>query len=180
MGLLNAQLRNKCTMFDNDTFIYHIHHNPLCDKCGVVEDAIHYFFNYRKFTIIERLAFNDTVRVFQPKVLICFFLAIITVILKTILSCSGMPIEIYTLQNAFDKLVSLCLKLILNRIFTYKFQNSINKFYIIYSQAEGVPSGSLIICFSIHFFIFFIHICIYLIILALLFNCHLHMHIFTY
>ena len=109
-------------IFDNDTFIYHIHHNPLRDECGVVEDVIHYFFNYRKFTIIERLAFNDTVRVFQHKALICFFLAIITVILKTILSCSGMSIEIYTLQNAFDKLVSLCLKLILNRIFTYKYQ----------------------------------------------------------
>ena len=31
----------------------------------MVEDAIHYFFQCRKFTI-ERHVFNDTVRVFQP------------------------------------------------------------------------------------------------------------------
>ena len=37
----------------------------LCDLCGMVEDAIHYFFHCRKLTI-ERQVFNDTVRVFQP------------------------------------------------------------------------------------------------------------------
>ena len=52
--------------FENDPFRYHIHHNPLSDNCGVEDDAVHFFFNYRTFTIIERLAFNDTIRVFQP------------------------------------------------------------------------------------------------------------------
>ena len=33
--------------------------------CGMIEDAIYYFFHCRKFTM-ERQAFNDTVRVFQP------------------------------------------------------------------------------------------------------------------
>ena len=32
---------------------------------GMIEDAIHYFFHCRKFTM-ERQVFNDTVRVFQP------------------------------------------------------------------------------------------------------------------
>ena len=31
----------------------------------MVEDAIHYFFHFRKF-IIERQGFNDTVKFFQP------------------------------------------------------------------------------------------------------------------
>ena len=31
----------------------------------MIEDAIHYFFHCRKFTM-ERQVFNDTVRVFQP------------------------------------------------------------------------------------------------------------------
>ena len=39
--------------------------NPLCDLCGVVEDAIHYFFHCRKH-LEEREAFNDTDRNFQP------------------------------------------------------------------------------------------------------------------
>ena len=47
------------------TFSDIIHDNPLCDLCGMIEDAIHYFFHCRKFTL-ERQVFNDTVRVFQP------------------------------------------------------------------------------------------------------------------
>ena len=43
----------------------HLHDNPLCDLCGMVEHAIHYFFHCRKFTI-ERQVFIDTVRGFQP------------------------------------------------------------------------------------------------------------------
>ena len=46
-------------------FINHLRDNPLCDLCGMIENAIHYFFHCRKFTI-ERQVFNDTVRVFQP------------------------------------------------------------------------------------------------------------------
>ena len=46
-------------------FRNHLRDNPLCDLCGMIEDAIHYFFHCRKFTM-ERQVFNDTVRVFQP------------------------------------------------------------------------------------------------------------------
>ena len=45
-------------------FINHIRDNPLCKLCGVVEDAIHYFFRCRRYTT-ERQVFNDTVRVLQ-------------------------------------------------------------------------------------------------------------------
>ena len=38
----------------------------VCYHHGMkIEDAIHYFFHCRKFTL-ERQVFNDTVRVFQP------------------------------------------------------------------------------------------------------------------
>ena len=50
---------------NNDLYINHIRDNPLCDLCGVVEDAIHYFFHCRRYTI-ERQVFNDTVVMLQP------------------------------------------------------------------------------------------------------------------
>ena len=41
-------------------------HTRLClGYLLLIEDAIHYFFHCRKFTL-ERQVFNDTVRVFQP------------------------------------------------------------------------------------------------------------------
>ena len=43
----------------------HLRDNPLCDLCGMVEDANRYFFHCRKFTI-ERQVFNDTIKVLQP------------------------------------------------------------------------------------------------------------------
>ena len=37
--------------------------SPLCDLCGVIEDAIHYFYHNIKY-FYERQVFNDTVRIF--------------------------------------------------------------------------------------------------------------------
>ena len=62
MSVLNAKLRNKCSGLNGDLFRNHIRNNPLCD---VVEDAYHYFFQCRKYTV-ERQVFNDTVRGFHP------------------------------------------------------------------------------------------------------------------
>ena len=65
ISILHARLRNNCSNLNNDLFRNHLRDNPLCDLCGMLEDAIHYFFHCRKFTM-ERQVFNDTVRVFQP------------------------------------------------------------------------------------------------------------------
>ena len=65
ISVLHARLRNKCSNLNNNLFINHIRDNPLCDLCGVVEDAIHCFFYCRRYTIDSQV-FNDTVRVFQP------------------------------------------------------------------------------------------------------------------
>ena len=65
ISVLHARLRNRCSNLNNDLYINHIHGNPLCDLCGVVEDAIHYFFHCRRYTI-KRQVFNKTVRMLQP------------------------------------------------------------------------------------------------------------------
>ena len=65
ISILRARFRNNCSNLNNDLSRNHRRDNPLCDLCGMVEDAIHYFFHCRKITI-ERQIFNDTVRVFQP------------------------------------------------------------------------------------------------------------------
>ena len=65
MSVLHARLRNKCSGLNSDLFRNHIRNNPLCDLCDVVEDAYHYFFQCRKYTV-ERQVFNDTVRGFHP------------------------------------------------------------------------------------------------------------------
>ena len=44
ISVLHARLRNRCSNLNNDLYLNHIRDNPLCDLCGVVEDAIHYFF----------------------------------------------------------------------------------------------------------------------------------------
>ena len=66
ISVLHARLRNRCSNLNNDLYINHIRDNPLCDLCGVVEDAIHYFFHCRRYTI-ERQVFNDTVVMLQPQ-----------------------------------------------------------------------------------------------------------------
>ena len=58
-------LENNCSSLNNDLFRNHIHDNPLCNLCGVMEDATYYFFHCIKI-IDERQVFIDTVRVFQP------------------------------------------------------------------------------------------------------------------
>ena len=50
---------------NNDLFRNHVRDYPLCEWCGVMEDATHFFFHCIKY-IGERQIFNDTVREFQP------------------------------------------------------------------------------------------------------------------
>ena len=57
ISVLHARLRNRCSNLNNDLYINHIR--------DVVEDAIHYFFHCRRYTI-ERQVFNDTVEMLQP------------------------------------------------------------------------------------------------------------------
>ena len=64
MSVLHARLRNKCSGLNSDLFRNHIRNNPLCELCDVAEDAHHYFFQCRKYSV-ERQVFNDTVRGFQ-------------------------------------------------------------------------------------------------------------------
>ena len=61
----HARLRNNCSAPNSDLFRNHIRNNPLCDLCDVVEDAYHYFFQCRKYSV-ERQVFNDTVIGFYP------------------------------------------------------------------------------------------------------------------
>ena len=49
---------------NNDRFRNHVRDNPLCEWCGVMEDATR-LFHCIKY-IGERHVFNDTVREFQP------------------------------------------------------------------------------------------------------------------
>ena len=56
---------NNCRSHNNDLFRNHIRDNPLCDLCGMIEGAAHYFFHCIKY-FDERQVFNDTVRVVQP------------------------------------------------------------------------------------------------------------------
>ena len=60
ISVLHARLRNKCSNLNNDLFINHIRDNPLCDLCGVVEDAIHYFFHCRRYTIESQVSMIQT------------------------------------------------------------------------------------------------------------------------
>ena len=64
-SVIHARLRNNCSNLNDDLFRNHIRDNPLCDLCGVIEDATHYFFHCIKY-FDERQVFNDNVRVFQP------------------------------------------------------------------------------------------------------------------
>ena len=65
-SVMHARLRNNCSSLNNDLFINHVRHNPLCEWCDVMEDATHFFFHCIKY-IGERQVFNDTVREFQSK-----------------------------------------------------------------------------------------------------------------
>ena len=60
MSVLHARLRNNCSALNSDLFRNRIRNNPLYDLCDVAEDAYHYFFRCRKYSV-ERKVFNDTV-----------------------------------------------------------------------------------------------------------------------
>ena len=64
-SVIHARLRNNCSTLINDLFRNHVRDNPLCEWCGVMEDATNFFFHSNKY-IGERQAFNGTVREFQP------------------------------------------------------------------------------------------------------------------
>ena len=64
-SVIHARLRNNCSSLNNDLFRNHFRDNPLCEWCGVMEDATHFFFHCIKY-IGERQVYNDTVREFQP------------------------------------------------------------------------------------------------------------------
>ena len=57
-SVLHALLRNNCSSLNNDLFRNHDRDNPLCEWCGVMEDATHYFFHCI-IHIVERQVFDD-------------------------------------------------------------------------------------------------------------------------
>ena len=65
MPVLHARVRNSCSGLNSDLFRNHISNNYLYDLCNLAEDAYHYFFQCRKYSV-ERQVFNDTVIGFQP------------------------------------------------------------------------------------------------------------------
>ena len=83
-------------------FRNHVRHNPLCEWCGVMEDATHFFFHCIKY-IGERQVFNDTVREFQPLTINLILFGSETGISKQIWSCSGLSTDISMPRNVFDK-----------------------------------------------------------------------------
>ena len=64
MSVLHTRQRNKGISLNSDLFRNHIRNNPLCDLCDVVEDAYHYFFQCRKYSV-ESQVFKYTVRGFH-------------------------------------------------------------------------------------------------------------------
>ena len=64
-SVIYARLRNNCSSLNNDVFRNHVGDKPLCEWCGVMEDATQFFFHCIKY-IGERQVFNDSVRNFQP------------------------------------------------------------------------------------------------------------------
>ena len=55
ISILHVRLRNNCSNLNNDLFRNHLREHFLCDLSGMVEDAIHYFFHCRKFTMVKQL-----------------------------------------------------------------------------------------------------------------------------
>ena len=72
----------------------------------MIEDAIHYFFHCRKFTI-ERQVFNDIVRVFQPLSIDMILCGNYNIHMETILSCSELSTDIYMLLCVLKPVDSL-------------------------------------------------------------------------
>ena len=55
ISILHARLRNNCSNLNNDLFRNHLRDNPLCDLCGMIEDAIHYFSTSIWYTLPSHL-----------------------------------------------------------------------------------------------------------------------------
>ena len=67
-SVIHARLMNNSSSLNNELFRNNVCDNPLCEWCGVMEDASHFFFHCIKY-IGERQIFNDTVRDFQPLII---------------------------------------------------------------------------------------------------------------
>ena len=65
MSVLHARPRNNCRGLNSDLFRNRIRNNHLLHLCDMAEDADHYFFQCRKYSV-ERHLFNDTDRGFYP------------------------------------------------------------------------------------------------------------------
>ena len=102
-SVIHAWLRNNCGSINNDLFRNHVRDNPLCEWCGVMEDATHFCFHCIKY-IDERQVFNGTVRDFKPLTNNLILLEAKTGILKQIWSCSGLSADISMPRNVFHKL----------------------------------------------------------------------------
>ena len=48
-SVIHSRLRNYCSSLNNDLFRNYIRDNALCELCGVIEDATHYFFHCIKY-----------------------------------------------------------------------------------------------------------------------------------
>ena len=77
-SVTHARLRNNCSSLINDLFRNHVCDSPLCDLCGVIEDATHYFFHCINY-FDEIQVYNDTDRVFQPLTII--FLTLLNLVI---------------------------------------------------------------------------------------------------
>ena len=141
---MHARLRNNCSNPNNDLFRNHICVNPLYDLRGMVEDAIHYFFHCRKFTIVRQV-FNDTIRVFQP--------LSIDMILYGNYNLN-MENNIVLFRAVHRYIYALCLKFLLKHILY------INKYT--YDQIYSIPKlkGFLaVVLFSFSLFFFYFLFC---------------------
>ena len=119
-------------------FRNHIRDNPLCYLCGVVVDAIHYFFYCRKRTI-ERQVFSDTVREFQP---ISITLSLFSNKNMSFEDCPPINTRYKTFLN---NILTPCLRLTLKHIFIWICICATTKLDIC-TQFERVSSSSLVFC----------------------------------
>ena len=184
ISILHARLRNNCSNLNNDLFRNHLRDNPLCDLCGMIEDAIHYFFHCRKFTM-ERQVFNDTVRVFQP-------LSIDMIL------CGNFNLNMennVVLFRAVHRYIHATKRFKTSWLFVWSFPwnifcilISILMTNLFYSQVEGVPgSRTIFVSFFLFFSSFNYPIFITYLFIYLLFWCsnfssfiYIHLHLFIY
>ena len=64
-SVIHARLRNNCSSLNNDLFRNHVRDNPLCEWCGVMDDATHSSFIV--FNILVKNRFSMTqLGIFNP------------------------------------------------------------------------------------------------------------------